>query len=52
MVDDKKLRTKDQTPADDVLVEENRFTPYGAISEAHPGKPITGAPKDSAKKDK
>ena len=33
-----------------VLVEENRFTPFGAIAEDDPDKPVIGAPKDSEKK--
>jgi hypothetical protein len=31
-------------PSDDVLVEENRYTPYGALSEKDPARPVTGAP--------
>lgn len=30
--------------AGDVLIEENRYTPYGAISEKNPEKPVEGAP--------
>jgi hypothetical protein len=31
-------------PTEEVLVEDNRFTPYGALTEKQPGRPVQGAP--------
>ncbi|HYD18069.1 MAG TPA: hypothetical protein VEF76_06300 [Patescibacteria group bacterium] len=36
--------------ADEVLVEDNRFTPFGALPESNPAGSFTGAPVDSVDK--